>query len=88
MTTKTKIELVETKTEIQETRLTPLEENVLRMRRGVALPDDTPIEFLGAENPELSAQLAEIERRAIEAVGARNTPTKRQVLQTLRRKPH
>ena len=88
MTTKTKTEVVETKTKIQETTLTPLEEKVLRMRRGLPIPDDTALEFLGTGDPELSAQLAEIERRAIEAVGARNTAVKRQVLKSLRHKPH
>ena len=88
MTTKTQIELVETQTKTRETTLTPLEEKVLRMRHGVSVPDNTPLEYPGTEDPELNAKLAEIERRAIEAVGARSNTTKRQILQSLRRKSH
>ena len=75
-----------TKTRVKTTTLTPLEEKVVRMRHGLRAPDNLAIEYMGQDNPELAAQLAEIEERAIKAVGARNNPTKRKILKSLRNK--
>ena len=88
MTTKIKTELVETQSETttQETTLTPLEEKVLLMRAGAIPPAELPLTFLGEDNPELAAKLEEMERRAIEAVGARNTAAKRRIVNALRAK--
>ena len=88
MTTKLKTEQIETQTETttQETTLTPLEEKVLLMRQGAFPPVDLPLTFLGEDNPELAAKLEEIERHAIEAVGARNPAAKRRIISALRTK--
>lgn len=61
--------LVRTRTEfdraLRQVDLSAEEENVLRMRYGVVAPDDTVLSFRGAERPELAAQLAEMEQRAL-----------------------
>ncbi|MBI5609069.1 MAG: hypothetical protein HY902_09325 [Deltaproteobacteria bacterium] len=66
--------LVRTRTEfdraLRQANLSAEEENVLRMRYGVVAPDDTVLSFrgtdlAGAGQPELAAQLAEMEQRAL-----------------------
>ncbi len=50
---------------LRQANLSAEEENVLRMRYGVAAPDDAVLSFRGAEQPEVAAQLAEMEQRAL-----------------------
>lgn len=61
--------LVRTRTEfdraLRQANLSAEEENVLRMRYGVAAADDMELSFRGAEQPELAAQLAEMEQKAL-----------------------
>lgn len=76
----------QTRTEVQTTTLTPLEEKVVRMRHGLAAPQSLALEQVGQEFPETAASLAEMEQRFLSAVGARNNPTKRKIVNALRRK--
>ena len=69
-----------------ETTLTPMEEKVVRMRQGLRAPDNLILDQLGQDDPNVAAELAEIERRAIAAVGARSNPIKRNIIKSLRRK--
>ena len=66
--------------------LTAQEEKVVRMLHGLAAPGDHVLEQMGQEFPETAARLEEIERRAIEAAGPRQNPTKRKIINSLRRK--
>ena len=66
--------------------LTALEEKVVRMRHGLRAPHDLVLEQVGQENPEVAAQLKAIEERAIAAVSARMSPTKRKIVASLRKK--
>jgi len=68
------------------TRLTALEEKVIRMRHGLRAPGDLDLEQLGAGNPAVEAKLAEIERRVLAAAGARQNPTKSKIVDSLRAK--
>lgn len=54
-----------TQTRIREAGLTNLEEQVLRMHHGIALPEDAPLEFRGEDDPQVHAELVAMERRAI-----------------------
>ena len=49
-------------------------------------PGDHVLEQVGQEFPDTAAQLEAIERRAIEAAGPRQNPTKRKIINSLRRK--
>ncbi len=85
-TTKTTFETT-TKTVREKTlQLTAQEEKVVRMLHGLAAPGDHVLEQVGQEFPETAARLEEIERRAIEAAGPRQNPTKRKIINSLRRK--
>lgn len=53
---------------LRQVQLTSLEENVLRMRYGIALAADAPLHFHGDESAELGEELAAIERRALQAL--------------------
>lgn len=75
-----------TKTRVKTKTLTPLEEKVVRMRHGLRAPDTLVLEQVGQDNPEVAQKLAEIEQRALQAVGARSNPTKRKILNSLRNK--
>ena len=75
-----------TTTKVTTETLTPLEEKVVRMRYGLRAPDGMVLEQLGEGQPEVAEQLAEIERRALAAVGARTNPSKRKIISALRRK--
>ncbi len=66
--------------------LTTQEEKVVRMLHGLAAPGDHVLEQVGQEFPETAARLEEIERRALEAAGPRQNPTKRKIINSLRRK--
>jgi len=66
--------------------LTAQEEKVVRMLHGLPAPGDHVLEQVGQEFSETAARLEEIERRAIEAAGPRQNPTKRKIINSLRRK--
>jgi len=68
------------------TTLSPLEEKVLRMRHGLGAPDSLRLERVGQDNPEVAAELAAIEERAMRMVGARQSPAKRKIIQALKDK--
>jgi hypothetical protein len=68
------------------TTLSPAEEKVVRMRHGLRAPDDLILERLGAGNPELEAKIAEMEAKVLRAVGTRNNPVKRRIVQALKDK--
>ena len=80
--TKTQRTQVQTRT----TTLSPMEEKVVRMTQGLRAPDSLELEWMGNDNPELAAQLAEIEEKAFAAVGARENPAKDKIVRQLRRK--
>ncbi len=73
-----------TSVETQERTLTPEEEKVLRMRRGLRAPDDHELEFLDDQHPELADELRAIEERAMAAVGPRSNDKKRKIVKALR----
>lgn len=74
-----------TKTAVETKTLTPVEEKVVRMRHGLTAPGDLVLERVGQEHPETAAMLAEMEQRALQAVAARNNPTKRKIVNALKR---
>ncbi len=76
----------QTTTRVETTTLSPLEENVVRMRHGLKAPSDLQLDSKAGENQALAAQLAEIEKRALEAAGARSNSTKSKIVDQLRRK--
>ena len=88
MTKTTKTTLITETTQVREKKLqlTAQEEKVVRMLHGLAAPGDHVLEQVGQEFPDTAAQLEEIERRAIEAAGPRQNPTKRKIINSLRRK--
>ena len=88
MTKTTKTTLLTETTQVREKKLqlTAQEEKVVRMLHGLAAPGDHVLEQVGQEFPDTAAQLEEIERRAIEAAGPRQNPTKRKIINSLRRK--
>lgn len=86
MTTRKQTE--RTQVETRTTTLSPLEEKVVRMRRGLRAPDSLVLERVGQGHPEAAKAIAEIEERALASVAARNNPTKRKIISALRRKPN
>lgn len=66
--------------------LTPLEEKVVRMRRGLRAPASLALEHASGGDPELRAKLDAIEKRALAAAGPRSTSVKRKIISTLRHK--
>jgi hypothetical protein len=52
-----------------ETGIDPVEEKVVRMRHGFGVADDHPLPQEGQDNPDVAAQLREIELRALEQSG-------------------
>lgn len=66
--------------------LTPLEEKVVRMRRGLTAPGDLTLGRHGEGHPELEAQLLEMEKKVLAAVGPRSNPEKRRIVSALRKK--
>ncbi len=75
-----------TQTKTKTRTLTPLEEKVLRMRFGVTAPDSLKLEQVGQDDPAVAAEIRAIEERALAAVSARKSPTKRAIVDALRRK--
>jgi DNA-directed RNA polymerase sigma subunit (sigma70/sigma32) len=73
-----------TQVETKERVLTAAEEKVVRMRHGLRAPDSLVLEQLGQDHPETAAKLAEIEQRALAAVGARSNPSKDRIVKALR----
>ncbi len=53
---------------LRQVQLTAQEENVLRMRYGVALAADAPLQFRDPEQLAQREELIELERRAVQAV--------------------
>src|SRR5687768_9036015 len=53
----------------QSGALDPVEEKVVRMRRGVRAPEDMPLERVGQHHPATRAKLQEIEERAMRQSG-------------------
>ena len=88
MTKRTKTTYITETTTVREKKLqlTAQEEKVVRMLHGLAAPGDHVLEQVGQEFPETAARLEEIERRIIEAAGPRQNPTKRKIINSLRRK--
>jgi DNA-directed RNA polymerase sigma subunit (sigma70/sigma32) len=72
-------------TEVKTQTLTPIEEKVVRMRFGLAAPDSLVLERVGQDKPEIAAKLAELEQRALSAVGPHTNPAKRKIVNALRR---
>ena len=85
-TTKTTLTTETTTVREKKLQLTAQEEKVVRMLHGLAAPGDHVLDQVGQEFPETAARLEEIERRAIEAAGPRQNPTKRKIINSLRRK--
>lgn len=75
-----------TRVQTQQVGLTSIEEKVVRMRHGLAAPSDMVLEQKGDGNPELTAELRAIEERALAAVGARNSASKRKIVNAIKRK--
>lgn len=71
---------------IVERELTSLEEQVVRMRKGLKAPHGLELDHKAGRNAALEAKLDAIERRVIEAAGARSNPTKRKIVSALRHK--
>jgi hypothetical protein len=79
----------------------PMEEKVVRMRRGAAAPDDMVLDRVGQNHPATRAKLDEIEARAFEKSGrldalrkqaglpvaVTNTETKQKIISRLNKKP-
>ena len=80
-TTETKRTKVKT-----DTQLTPLEEKVVRMRHGLRAPDTLELEQVGQDDPLVAEQLRAMEERALAAVSARRSPTKRRIVKALKHK--
>jgi len=59
----------------ERSRLTAMEEQVIRMRYGIAAPADHEIEFRGQDFEETRLRLLQIEQRVLEALRARPVPT-------------
>jgi DNA-directed RNA polymerase sigma subunit (sigma70/sigma32) len=57
--------------------LSPKEEQVLRMRYGIAASPEQPLEFRGQDNEETRIKLALLERAALEALESRRSPSKK-----------
>jgi hypothetical protein len=70
----------------RQVELTLLEDQVVRMRQGLRAPADLVLEHKAGANAELRAKLDALERRVIEAAGARSNPTKRKIVTALRQK--
>lgn len=76
--------------------LDPVEEKVVRMRKGWGGPDDLELEQVGSEHEATRAKLREIELRALEMsgrmdelrreAGVGNSPTKQKIIDRLNAK--
>lgn len=65
--------------------LTSEEEKVIRMRRGLGVPDEHDLEFLDDKHPELSNELRAIEERALAAVAPRSNLLKQRIVGALKK---
>ncbi len=65
---------------LRQANLPALEENVLRMRYGIAAPADHPLQMRGEDEPALAQALAEIEARALAALDAGVDASKRSAI--------
>jgi hypothetical protein len=82
----TKRKSVGTTERTTEQTLTSLEEKVVRMRHGLRAPETLVLEHKGAGNTQLMAELAAMERRALDAVGPQHNDKKRKIVSALRAK--
>ena len=78
-------EVVQTRTQVTTKVLTPMEEKVMRMRRGYRAPENLALEWVGQDNPELKAKLAAIEQRALQMAGAQPSAAKSKIVSALRK---
>ncbi|MSQ84527.1 MAG: hypothetical protein EXR77_16880 [Myxococcales bacterium] len=65
---------------LQQVELPAQEENVLRMRYGIAASNDLVLVMRGQDNPELAHTLAEMEQRALAAVDTSVDASKRSAI--------
>ena len=79
-------ELTEVQTRTKTKTLSPLEEKVLRMHRGLKAPVNMALSRADAGHPELASQIDAIEQRILEAAGTRSNPTKQKIVGALRHK--
>ena len=79
-------EITEVQTRTKTTTLTPLEEKVVRMRKGFKAPVNMALGRADEGNPELATQVDAIEQRILEAAGTRSNPTKQKIVGALRHK--
>ena len=75
-----------TNTKVKTRTLTAQEEKVVRMRYGATVPTDMALGRVGQDHPETRALLEAMEQRAIAAVSAQASPTKRKIVSALRGK--
>ena len=68
----------ETTSPAERGRLTPKEEQIIRMRYGISAGPDHRLEFRGQEHDETRVKLAMIEQLAIQAMRARRGPSKKE----------
>jgi hypothetical protein len=73
-------------TKVKTRTLTATEEKVVRMRYGATVPGDMQLGRVGQDHPETRALLEAMEQRAIAAVSAQASPTKRKIVSALRSK--
>ncbi len=66
--------------------LSGLEENIVRMRHGLTVPEEHQLDTKAGGNEALMAELMEIEQRALSEVGSRSNAAKRKIIGALRRK--
>lgn len=62
---------VELDVALRQVELTAQEDNVLRMRYGVPMAADAPLQFRDPQDPALRAELIDLERRAVLAMDNR-----------------
>ncbi len=76
---------IQTETKLREAGLNDLEERALRMLHGIAIADNEPLEFRGEDNPDVSASLEAIEKRALQhLMGTADARRKQAIIDQLR----
>src|SRR5688572_11591419 len=70
----------------ETTELSSLEEQVVRMRHGYSAPASLGLEDKAGDNEQLRSELYAMEQRAMAAVAARMSPTKRKIVSALKQK--
>lgn len=73
-----------TPTQVTTTTLTPLEEKVVRMRRGLRAPETLMLGTAAEGHPEAEAALAEMEQRFLAEAGPRTNAAKHKIVNALR----